>query len=96
MGYVAVRRRKARDSYAHTLGQHGRNWLLPVLADIPLDRLTGEHCAMVFERIDMFNHSTTRITQDLCQHVRLQVQVDSAEQVVALLPGPKDVKGTGS
>lgn len=48
-------RRKARDSYANTLGQHGRNWLLPVLKDIPLDRLTGEHCAMVFERIDMFN-----------------------------------------
>jgi len=48
-------RRKARDSYANTLEQHGRNWLLPVLADIALDRLTGEHCAMVFERIDMFN-----------------------------------------
>lgn len=48
-------KRKARDSYAHTLGQHGRNWLLPVLANVALDRLTGEHCAMVFERIDMFN-----------------------------------------
>jgi len=48
-------RRKARDSYANTLEQHGRNWLLPVLKDIALDRVTGEHCAMVFERIDMFN-----------------------------------------
>ena len=48
-------RRKARPSYANTLAQHGRNWLLPVLADVPLDRLTGEHCAMVFERIDLFN-----------------------------------------
>jgi len=48
-------RRKARDSYATTLEQHGRNWLLPVLADVALDRLTGEHCAMVFERVDMFN-----------------------------------------
>lgn len=48
-------RRKARPSYANTLEQHGRNWLLPVLADVALDRLTGEHCAMVFERIDMFN-----------------------------------------
>lgn len=47
-------RRKARDSYANTLEQHGRNWLLPVLKDVALDRLTGEHCAMVFERIDMF------------------------------------------
>jgi integrase len=48
-------RRKARDSYLNTLEQHGRNWLLPVLKDIPLERLTGEHCAMVFERVDMFN-----------------------------------------
>ena len=48
-------RRKARDSYANTLEQHGRNWLLPVLADVALDRLTGEQCTMVFERIDMFN-----------------------------------------
>jgi integrase len=48
-------RRKARDSYANMLEQHGRNWLLPVLKDVALDRLTGEHCAMVFERIDMFN-----------------------------------------
>jgi integrase len=53
-GWLAGRR-KARPSYARTLEQHGRNWLLPVLADVALDRLTGEHCAMVFERIDAFN-----------------------------------------
>jgi integrase len=45
---------------------------------------------------EQLGHSTTQITQDLYQHVRLQVQVDSAEQVVALLPGPKDAKETGS
>jgi integrase len=48
-------RRRARPSYARTLEQHGRNWLLPVLGDVALDRLTGEHCAMVFERIDAYN-----------------------------------------
>jgi integrase len=53
-GWLAGRR-KARPSYARTLEQHGRNWLLPVLADVALDRLTGEHCVMVFERIDAFN-----------------------------------------
>jgi integrase len=57
-------RRKARDSYANTLEQHGRNWLLPVLADIPLERLTGEHCAMVFERIDMFNEEIEAARED--------------------------------
>ncbi len=48
-------KRRARPSYARTLEQIGRNWLLPVLADVELDRITGEHCAMVFERIDQFN-----------------------------------------
>ena len=52
---MAGRQAQGRDSYANTLEQHGRNWLLPVLKDVALDRLTGEHCAMVFERIDMFN-----------------------------------------
>jgi integrase len=37
---------------------------------------------------EMLGHSTTRITQDLYQHVRHQVHVDSAEKVVALLPEP--------
>jgi integrase len=57
-------RRKARDSYANTLEQHGRNWLLPVLKDIPLDRLTGEHCAEVFRRIDMFNEEIDRAREE--------------------------------
>ncbi len=35
---------------------------------------------------EQLGHSTTRITQDLYQHVRLPVHQDSAEKVVALLP----------
>jgi integrase len=41
---------------------------------------------------EQLGHSTTRITQDLYQHVRLQVHQDSAEKVVSLLPearGPR-------
>jgi integrase len=48
-------KRKARPSYSRSLTQIGDNWLLPVLKDIELDRLTGEHCAQVFERIADFN-----------------------------------------
>ena len=48
-------KRKARPSYARSLGQIGDNWLLPGLKDVELDRLTGEHCAQVFERVEMFN-----------------------------------------
>ena len=40
--------------------------------------------------------SSTRITQDLYQHARLQLQVDAAEKVVALLPGSGAAKETGS
>ncbi len=45
---------------------------------------------------EQLGHSTTRITQDLYQHVRHQVHADSAEKVVALLPGLKGAKVTGS
>lgn len=48
-------KRKTRPSYARSLEQIGRNWLLPVLQDVTLDRVNGENCAMVFERIQMFN-----------------------------------------
>ena len=48
-------KKKLRPSAAKALRSHGDNWLLPVLKDIPVDRITGEHCAMVFERIEMFN-----------------------------------------
>lgn len=45
---------------------------------------------------EQLGHSTTRITQDLYQHVRLQVHQDSAEKVVDLLPRRKSVQETGS
>jgi integrase len=44
-----------RPSSAKRLGEIGDHWLIPVLADIAVDRITGEHCAMLFERIDLFN-----------------------------------------
>jgi integrase len=44
---------------------------------------------------EQLGHSTTRITQDLYQHVRHQVHADSAEKVVALLSGLKGAKATG-
>ena len=40
--------------------------------------------------------SATRITEDLYQLVRHQVHADSAEKVVALLPGLKGAKTAGS
>jgi integrase len=53
--WVAMKRKSRRASYVKAVEEHGDNWLLPVLADIPVDRVTGELCVMVFERIDLFN-----------------------------------------
>ena len=35
---------------------------------------------------ETLGHSTTRITEDLYQHVSVQMQIGAAETVVALLP----------
>lgn len=48
-------KKKLRASSAKRLGEIGDHWLIPVLEDIAVDRITGEHCAMVFERVEMFN-----------------------------------------
>ena len=44
---------------------------------------------------ETLGHSTTRITEDLYQHVSVQMQVGAAETVVALLPERK-ARETGS
>lgn len=53
--WLAMKRKSRRASYVQAVEEHGANWLLPVLADIPVDRITGELCVMVFERVDLFN-----------------------------------------
>jgi len=45
---------------------------------------------------EMLGHSTTRVTQDLYQHVRVQLQIDAAETAVQLLSDRKEVPETGS
>lgn len=57
-------KKKLRPSAAKALAGHGVNWLLPVLADVAVDRITGEHCAMVFERIDLFNEEIEAARED--------------------------------
>jgi hypothetical protein len=53
-GWLAGKK-KLRASSAKRLGEIGDHWLIPVLEDIPVDRIAGEQCAMFFERVDMFN-----------------------------------------
>jgi len=45
---------------------------------------------------EQLGQSTTRIPEDLYQHVRVQLQIDAAETTVALLPDAKAARRTGS
>jgi integrase len=65
-------KKKLRPSSAKNLREIGDNWLIPVLADIAVDRITGEHCAMVFERVEMFNE---------------EIEAARAEKRAPVLPG---------
>jgi integrase len=47
--------KRLRASARRRLDGIGRHWLLPVLADVPLERLSGAHCSAVFDRIDRIN-----------------------------------------
>lgn len=48
-------KRKLRPSSRRRLEQIGAHWLLPVLADVLLERINAAHCALVFDRIELFN-----------------------------------------
>ncbi|HEX9519659.1 MAG TPA: hypothetical protein VF940_26215 [Streptosporangiaceae bacterium] len=51
--------KRLRASARRRLEGIGTNWLLPVLADVPLERLSGAHCAAVFDRIEHINAEIT-------------------------------------
>jgi integrase len=53
-GWLAGKR-KLRPSARARLEQIGEHWLLPVLADVPIERLGGAHIAEVFARIERIN-----------------------------------------
>jgi hypothetical protein len=48
-------KRKIKPSVERSYRQHIDNWLIPVLGDIPVDRLRAEHIAGMFDLIDERN-----------------------------------------
>ena len=48
-------KKRLRQSARERLEQIGHHWLIPVLADVPVERLNAGHCAAVFERIERIN-----------------------------------------
>jgi hypothetical protein len=47
--------KRLRASARRRLEGIAAHWLLPVLEDVPLERLNGSHCIAVFDRIDAIN-----------------------------------------
>jgi integrase len=52
-------KRRLRRSSRERLEQIGAHWLLPVLADVPVEKLNGAHCTAVFDRIEVINAAIT-------------------------------------
>jgi integrase len=62
--FIAMKKKSRRAGYSKAMEEHGKNWLLPVLGEVAVDRITGELCVMVFERIDLFNEEITAAKED--------------------------------
>jgi hypothetical protein len=52
-------KKRLRESSRERLQGIAVNWLMPVLADVPLERLNGAHCAAVFERVERISAEIT-------------------------------------
>lgn len=62
--WFAGKKRARRASTVDSLGHNGRCWILPVLADVPLDRVNADNCLAVFERIEAFNEEIAAAAEE--------------------------------
>jgi integrase len=76
-------KRRLRRSSRERIGQIGDHWLLPVLADVPLERLNGAHCAQVFGRIETINAEITARQGEGRAYVRVDGDVRARPRVVS-------------
>lgn len=57
-------KRRLRPSSRRRLEQIGAHWLLPVLDGVLIERINAAHCAMVFDRIELFNDEIAAAADD--------------------------------
>jgi integrase len=77
-------KKRLRASSAERLEIAGRHWILPVLADVPLERLNGAHVAEVFTRIERLNAELTSKQGDSRSFVRLDGDVRTRPRHVGI------------
>ena len=75
-------KKRLRRSAHERLAQIGGHWLLPVLADVPLERLNGAHAAAVFARIERINAEITARSGGSRAYVRVEGDVRERPRVV--------------
>lgn len=77
-------KKRLRRSSRERLEQIGEHWLLPVLAEVPLERLNGAHVAEVFSRIERINAEITAQRRDSRAFVKVNGDVRSRPRPVSI------------
>lgn len=77
-------KKRLRPSARERLEQIGQHWLIPVLAEVPAERLNGGHCAAVFERIERINAEIAARSVDSRALVRVDDEVRSRPRLVGV------------
>jgi integrase len=84
VGDMIATAKRLRASSAERLEIAGRHWILPVLADVPLERLNGAHVAEVFTRIERLNAELTAKQGSSRSFVRLDGDVRTRPRHVGI------------
>jgi integrase len=77
-------KKKLRASARERWHQIGEHWLLPVLADVPLERLNAAHCQEVFTRIEAINAELGRQRGDGRAWVHVDGDVRKCPKLVGI------------
>jgi integrase len=77
-------KKRLRQSTREHLEHIGRTWLIPVLADVPVERLNAGHCVAVFERIDRINSEIAARSDGSRAYVHVDGDVRSRPRLVGV------------
>lgn len=69
-------KKRLRESSHDTLEGIGEYWLLPVIADVPLERLSSVHCAAVFDRVEKITEAILEVRRQTGSNAWVKVLDD--------------------
>ena len=77
-------KKRLRQSARARIEQIGQHWLIPVLAEVPIERLNSSHCVAVFERIDRINTEIAASSHASRAYVHVDGDVRSRPRLVSV------------